>query len=70
MDKGGSYEALRKAKCGESFPVNGFEKDIANAVLRAMEQSDSVLENGYRFCLQNNYKNYSKGLHRVFECKK
>ena len=70
MDTGGSYEVLRKAKCGECFPVNGSEKDIANAVLRAMEQSDSVLENGYRFCLQNNYKNYSKGLHRVFECMK
>ena len=67
MDKDGSYEVLKKAECGECFSVNGSEKDVANAVLRAMEQSDSVLENGYRFCLQNNYKNYSKGLHRVFE---
>lgn len=70
MDSGGSYEVLQKARCGEIFSADGSEKDIADAVLRAMKEPDNVLENGYKFCEQCNYKNYSKDLHDAFECMK
>lgn len=70
QDSGGSNELMRAAHFGEMYPSDGTEKDVADAVIRAMKQSDYVLENGYRFCMQNSYKNYSKGLHGVFECMK
>lgn len=66
MDQGGSKEVLISAGCGELFPAGGEETEVADAVLRAMKQGVSSLENGYRFCLQQSYGNYSKGIHGVF----
>lgn len=66
MDQGGSREVLMAAGCGELFAVNGTEKAVADAVLRAINQGEDELESGYRFCLQQSYENYSKGVHGVF----
>lgn len=70
MDKGGTSELLKMANCGEVYPATGTEKDIADAVLRVMKQGEEILENGYRFCRQQNYENYRKGIHQVFRDKK
>ena len=66
MDQGGSREVLMAAGCGELFAVNGTEKAVTDAVLRAINQGEDKLESGYRFCLQQSYENYSKGVHGVF----
>lgn len=65
---GGSNELMRAAKTGEMYTSNNWEEDIADAVVRVMNQPDDRLENGYRFCKQNSYENYRKGLHGVFDC--
>ena len=67
MDSGGSNEVLKTAGCGETFPASGTEKDVADAVLRVVKQDTKKLEKGYQFCEKQSYKNYSKGIHRVFE---
>lgn len=64
---GGSNELMRAAKTGEMYTSNNSEEDIADAVVRAMNQPNDRMENGYRFCKQNSYKNYSKGLHGMFD---
>ncbi|MBQ6482552.1 MAG: glycosyltransferase, partial [Anaerolineaceae bacterium] len=66
MDQGGSKEVLVSAGCGELFPAGGAATEVADAVLKAMKQGESSLENGYRFCLRQSYENYSKGVHGVF----
>ena len=68
MDKGGSAELIEAADCGETYVANGSEKDIAEAVLKVIKQSNDRLENGYRFCEYHNYSNYGKRLHEVFDC--
>lgn len=68
MNKGGSAELIEAADCGETYVADGSEKDIADAVLKAIKQSNDRLENGYRFCEYHNYSNYGKRLHEVFDC--
>lgn len=66
MDKGGSLELLKAAKCGELFPANGTEGDIADAVLRAMMRREESLIEGYQFCCNHSYDNYNTEIHGVF----
>lgn len=66
MSQGGSKEVLQAAGCGEIFPPDGTEIDVADAVLRVMEQDEQKVENGYRFCEEHGNENYSKGVHGVF----
>lgn len=68
LDSGGSEELLRASDCGELYPSNGSEIDIADAVLRVIEQPGRRLDNGYTFCKQHNHGNYSKSLHGMFDC--
>ena len=68
MNKGGSAELIEAADCGETYVADGSEKDIADAVLKAIKQSNDRLENGYRFCEYHNYNNYGKRLHGVLDC--
>jgi glycosyltransferase involved in cell wall biosynthesis len=63
---GGSFEVLKAAKCGELYPANGTECNVADAVLRVMMQNDQELLNGYQFCCDHSYENYSNGIHGVF----
>ena len=65
MDQGGSKEVLTKAGCGELFPADGTEKDIADAVIRVMKQDDGIIEKGYHFCQQQSIINYSAEIHKV-----
>ena len=65
MDYGGSKEVLTKAGCGELFHADGTEKDIANAVIRAMKQDDGIIEKGYHFCQQQSTANYSAKIHKL-----
>lgn len=37
MDKGGSAELIKAADCGETYEADSSEKDIADAVLKAMK---------------------------------
>lgn len=67
MDKGGSAELIKAADCGETYAADSSEKDIADAVLKAMQQINDRLENGYRFCEHHNYSNYGKELLDVFD---
>lgn len=70
MNKGGSNELLTAASCGEVYSANGTEKDIADAVLRVMEQDREALDRGYQFCIKHSNQNYSKGVHGVFDSMK
>lgn len=65
MDQGGSKEVLTKAGCGELFPADGTEKDIADAVIRAMKQDDETIAKGYHFCQQQSTVNYSAEIYKV-----
>lgn len=67
MDKGGSAELIKAADCGETYAADSSEKDIADAVLKAMKQSNDRIEKGYRFCEHHNYSNYGKELLDVFD---
>lgn len=67
MDSGGSYELLKAAGCGVVYSTSGSEADITDAVIEAMNEPDKQLERGYQFCEIQSYKNYSKGLHQIFE---
>lgn len=66
MNSGGTSELFKAAECGETFPVGATAVDVADAVLRAVEQGENSLESGFQFCLQQSYENYSKGVHGVF----
>lgn len=67
MDSGGSNELMKAAECGEVYPSNGTEKDIADAVSRAMnKQTEDILEKGYKFCCRHNIDNYKKELTMLF----
>ncbi len=66
MNGGGTRELFISAGCGELFPVNAAAADIADSVLKAVQQGEDILESGYTFCLQQSYENYSKGVHGVF----
>lgn len=66
MNRGGSNELLKAASCEEVYPADGSETDIAAAVPGVMKQGEECLENGYRFCEKQNYENYSKGMHEVY----
>lgn len=66
INSGGTNELFKAAGCGELFPAEGSATEVADAVFRAMKQGANSLENGYRFCLQQSYENYSKGVHGVF----
>ena len=67
MDTGGSNEVIKKAHCGEVYPADGTEKDIADAIFRAMEkQTEDILEKGYEFCCKQDIDNYKKLLTVVF----
>lgn len=50
LGSGGLAELMKAACCGESFPADGDERDIADATLKVMNQFDGRSENGYRFC--------------------
>ena len=67
MDSGGSNELMKAAGCGEVYPSNGTEKDIADAIFRAMKkQTEDLLEKGYEFCCKHDINNYKKLLNAVF----
>ena len=68
INKGGSAELIKAADCGEMYAADGSEIDIADAVLKAIKQSDDRVENGYEFCKCHNYSNYGKSLQEVFDC--
>lgn len=67
VDSGGTRELLKAAGCGELFAADRAKEAVADAVLRVMKQGENELESGYRFCLQQSYENYSKGVHGVFD---
>ncbi len=66
MNAGGSKEIIQTAGCGEMFPADGTEKEIADAVYRVLQQKDEQLDNGYHFCEQHGNTQYSKYLHEIF----
>lgn len=67
MDAGGSNEVIKDAQCGEVYPADGTEKEIADAIFRAMEkQTEDILERGYEFCCKHDIDNYKKLLTAVF----
>lgn len=67
MDRGGSYELLQAAGCGELYPSDGIEADIADTVIRAVEgQAEEALERGYIFCLRQSFENYCKSAYALF----
>ena len=54
-ERGGTKELFSAADCGEMYSIDGTEHDIAAAILKALNQNDSQLENGYQFCKEQNH---------------
>ncbi len=66
-DTGGSNEIIMTAKCGVTFISNGTEKDIADAVEKALQQNDMELQRGVHFCEKLNYEYYKTGIRKAME---
>ena len=65
-DGSGSAELLKVAGCGVTYKTNGSVEDIADVIFAVKKESGETLDNGYCFCLKQNYENYKKNLNRIF----
>lgn len=66
-DSGGTQELLEAADCGVTYPSNGTEADIADAIEKAMKEAPDKLQAGYDFCMQLNDAKYKERLVQIFK---
>ena len=66
LDRGGTSELFKAAKCGFTYLLEATEIEVADVVQRALKEPPTTLEAGYTFCQLQSKEHYQARLKEIF----